>query len=762
MTRLRLLILILSAVPFVHAQQTIAHVGYVYPAGGQQGATVEVRVGGQFLTGVNSAMVSGSGVQASVVKYIKSMTNGQYNKMRDEYNALKQKKADLGKQGKSLTSDEEKRLATMKDQMANYVRKPATPAICEIVTLKITVAPDAAPGDRELRLSTSLGLTNPLVFRIDRLPEISKAPAKVVPQSTNKGSSKKDLIAKTYVPPEPTKITLPAIVNGQVGPGGVDRYKFHAAKGQDIVAAAHVRELIPYISDAVPGWFQATLAIYDSNGKELDYADHYGFHQDPVLHYQVPVEGDYVLAIHDSIYRGREDFVYRIQIGQLPYITSMFPMGGKAGARTTVELKGWNLPVTKVTEEKRKATGVYPVSLGKGQSAINLKPFAVDTLPEITEKEPNNQASSAQRVKLPIIVNGRIDKPGDWDVFRFEGRAGEEVVAEVFARRLDSPLDSILKLTDASGNQVAMNDDYEDKAAGLITHQADSRIQVKLPANGTYFLHLGDTQGQGGPEFSYRLRINHPQPDFDLRVVPASISARSGATIPITVYALRRDGFAGDIAVKLKNAPAGYLLSGGVVPASQDHVRMTLTVPDSRSDKPLKLYMEGVSTVSGHEARREAVPAEDQMQAFAYHHLVPSDDWMIRIAPRSKKSTSPTAQWKMQADQPVKLSASGSAPIRALAPLGRFEGEIRVELDEPPEGITIQKSSPVEGGVAFTLRADPAKVKAGLRGNLIVEAFLERAIDPNLPKTKRSNRRVSLGPLPAIPFEIADAVQARK
>jgi hypothetical protein len=53
------------------------------------------------------------------------------------------------------------------------------------------------------------------------------------------------------------------------------------------------------------------------------------------------------------------------------------------------------------------------------------------------------------------------------------------------ARRLDSPLDSILKLTDAKGKQIAMNDDFEDKGAGLLTHQADSLIRIKLPATGT-------------------------------------------------------------------------------------------------------------------------------------------------------------------------------------------------------------------------------------------------------------------------------------
>jgi len=52
-------------------------------------------------------------------------------------------------------------------------------------------------------------------------------------------------------------------------------------------------------------------------------------------------------------------------------------------------------------------------------------------------------------------VNGRIDPPGDRDIFRFTARAGGRIVAEVYARRLDSPLDSVLKLTDAQGLQLA-------------------------------------------------------------------------------------------------------------------------------------------------------------------------------------------------------------------------------------------------------------------------------------------------------------------
>jgi len=62
-----------------------------------------------------------------------------------------------------------------------------------------------------------------------------------------------------------------------------------------------------------------------------------------VLSYEIPKDGDYLIEIKDSIYRGREDFVYRIALGELPFVTSVFPLGTRVDATTEVELKGWNL-----------------------------------------------------------------------------------------------------------------------------------------------------------------------------------------------------------------------------------------------------------------------------------------------------------------------------------------------------------------------------------------------------------------------------------
>jgi hypothetical protein len=390
---------------------------------------------------------------------------------------------------------------------------------------------------------------------------------------------------------------------------------------------------------------------------------------------------------------------------------------------------------------------VYPVSLTKGNSSSNSLPFAVDTLPEILEREPNNATAAAQRVKLPLIVNGRIDRPGDFDMFRFEGRAGEEIVAEVVARRLASPLDSILKVTDAGGKQLASNDDFDDKGAGLITHQADSFLQFKLPANGTYYLSIGDTQRKGGSDYAYRLRISHPQPEFQLRMTPSSVNGRGGVAVPVTVYALRKDGFNGEIELKLRDAPAGFTLSGAWIPANQNSVRLTLSLPPRTLEAPVELHLEGKAKVEGKEVIRSGIPAEDMMQAFAYHHLVTEDAWMVRVSPPVRGRN----VWKVLNDKPVQIPLDGNAPpVKVFLPLGRFAADVHLVLNDPPEGISIDKVNVSETGVSIFLRAG-GKAKSGMAGNLLVDAFMETE-NPNNVAAKK--RKVPLGLLPAIPFVI--------
>jgi hypothetical protein len=717
-------------------------VGYVYPAGGKQGTTFQVTVGGQYLDGVDAVRISGTGVRASVVQITKPLTPAQATQLREKLQELMTKRAaamaprllrpaSRPASRPVWTAEDEKQLAEIREKLATFVRRPSSPAIAETALVQVTIAPDAQAGVRELRLGAPVALTNPLVFCVGQLPEVR--------ETEPPGSA---LMAAM-------DITLPSVVNGQIMPGDIDRYRFKAKKGQKIVAAVSARELIPYIADAVPGWFQATLSIRDAKGNEVAYTDDFRFKPDPVVYYEIPADGEYVAQITDSIYRGREDFVYRLSIGELPFITSVFPLGMKAGASATVELRGWNLPLANLTPTA-KLPGIQFLSVQGAGTTSNRVPFAADTLSEVAEQEPNNLPGTARLVSPPVIINGRIDQSGDVDVFRFEGRAGDAFVAEVIARRLDSPLDSILRLTDSAGNQLAINDDREDKAAGLETHHADSWLSTPLPATGVYYVYLRDAQNKGGPEYAYRLRLSGPRPDFELRVAPSSLSVRGGATLPITVYALRRDGFSGDIALGLNGSPPGFELGGARVPSGQDQVRITLTAPPVPTKEPLALRLEGRATIHGRDVVRPVVPAEDMMQAFAYRHLVPAQELTVVVSGRFM-ARNPA---RITSPLPLRIPLGGTAPLQIGMPANTLLGPLQLELSEPPEGITIRGATAAGFRTDVVVACDGAKVKVGLKGNLIVNAFAQRNPTTAEAKAAPGPRRVPLGTLPAVPFEI--------
>ncbi|MDD5482835.1 MAG: hypothetical protein PHP98_04200, partial [Kiritimatiellae bacterium] len=630
------------------------YIGFVYPAGGRQGASFQATIGGQFLDGVCGAHVSGPGVRAGIVEYNKMLSNQQIALLREQLKELKKTPA------QKPDEKTEKLIAKLEKIISEDVRRPASMAIANRVIVAITIASDAAPGRREIRLVTARGISNPLVFNVSQLPEFAAPPLPTSPQQVL-GKEQETVRMKKRVqkqehamemadtmmmtateaenrsPPDKhaddadnateARVKTPCILNGQIYSGTVDRFRFGARKGQRLVISAQARELIPYLADAVPGWFQAVLTLYNAAGREAAYNDDYRFKPDPVILYEVPADGEYVLAIHDAVYRGREDFVYRVAIGELPFLTSIFPLGGRAGTQTTVEINGWNLAENSITPDiAAQEPGTHAITArGKKGGLSNPLPFALDTLPECFEKGIHDTPASAQEVTPPVIINGRIETPGNRDMFRFEGRAGDEIVLEVKARRLDSPLDSILKLIDAAGNCLELNDDYEDICSGLNTHHADSYIRAALPSNGVYFVQLSDAQQKGGNEYAYRLRISAPQPDFALRVTPSGVNIRDKGSSPVTIRAVRRDGFAGEIKLSLKNAPEGFALSGRISGA-QEVARVALKTSLAGTIEPVPLLVEGRAIIGTQEVVRAAAPAEDRMQAFLWRHLVPAQE----------------------------------------------------------------------------------------------------------------------------------------
>ena len=772
------------------------HIGYLYPGGGQQGTVIQIVAGGQYLGGATDVYISGRGVHGSVIKYIRPLRNIQkeqrqliqsrMKEVRDKRLAeLPGNRSRSGPQQKASTrktADKPEQSEEQIDTKAEEVKMPDHPLLydledkslrelahissvlffprnklqmnrqlAETVLIEITVDPDAQPGSRELRLATKTGLTNPMVFHVGMLPEVcelepNNRQAYQVPQE----------MARVRNLPREKPLELPVQLNGQIMPGDVDRFRFRARKGQQLVIEAQARSLIPYLADAVPGWFQAVLALYDAGGKEVAFADDYRFNPDPVLFYKIPENGEYELEIRDSIYRGREDFVYRIAVSEQPFITQTFPLGGRAGVETVASINGWNLAGTELPLDTRPGgNNIRKTAYYDEKCLSNSITYAVDTLPECNETESNNTREEAQLIELPKIINGRIAESGDVDMFRFDGRAGDKIFAEVYGRRLNSPLDSLLRLIDSSGSVLGWNDDHVLKDShlhrdvmGLVTHHADSYLPAELPKDGTYYVQITDTQHHGGGAYGYRLRVAPAQGDFALRVTPSSIGLRAGGTAAVWVHALRKDGFDGEIDVVLKDSPAGFELCGGRIPAGRDRVRVTLTVPAKAPARPVAIQLEGRASIGGHTIDRLAVAADDVMQAFLYRHLVPAQDFLVLIQ-KSRWGVPPV---ELAGNSPVRIPEGGSAQVRLkTARRANFKG-VQLQLNQPPEGLTMHDVTIVPNGISFQLKA--GKDAVHIADNLIIEAFRESVVKKKDGKPTNQKRRYSMGIFPAIPIEI--------
>lgn len=691
--------------------QTQAYIGYVYPAGGQAGTNITVRLGGQGLEEVKGAIVTGNGVSAVVVENYRRLNNQEMQLLNEQVAVLKRetmtaeakamlvsdsgqmmsaaehsddvagsesKAPDTGNRGDAIRKQIEK----IERRTFEFVQNPASMAIGSVVILEVRVGADATPGEREIRLVTARGISNPLPFHIGSIPEHTKKA--MIPSAKQVLGKEAQALRRRGMDETEARIELPCTVNGQISSGEISRYWFKAKKGQKLVISVQARELVPFIADAVPGWFQPVLTVYDKQGREVAYVDDFYFKPDPAVLFDVPEDGEYMFAIRDSLYRGREDFVYRISAGELPFVTSVFPLGKRAGSDTRPQVRGWNLKndnmelacscaVCAEIESNNaqpldasaiSAPGIHMLQPKTQPLASGALRFAVSDLPESTEA--NDSAQKAQAVEMPCVINGRIERPGQVDVYEFSGKSNGVVVLEVLARRLDSPLDSVLRVTDATGALLGFNDDTEDLGAGIQTHHADSYLRVTLPKDGAYYAHLTDTARSGGDAFAYRLRISEPQPRFELRVTPSNLNLRSRSSGGLNVHAIRRDGFAGPIQVSLKDSAAGFSAQPITMAATQTVARLNIKTRLDATDEPVDLVVRGRAKWEERTLESIATPAEDKMQAFLWRHLVPARD-LKAVVFDPVAQPAPRRMAKLRAAAAKSQSATASAENTSVA-----------------------------------------------------------------------------------------------
>ncbi|MCM8766904.1 MAG: PPC domain-containing protein [Candidatus Omnitrophica bacterium] len=725
-------------------------IGYVYPAGGQRGTTIEVIVGGQFIRGARNAYFSTDKIKVLSVTPIPYLSPQQKQLLIRNLRAIitswykkDNKKPEIIYEKEGVKIPNHPLLKDLEDKTFDEVRNiieifliPFNPlqikrSIQEKVLIKLEIASDIQVGTYELRLQTPLGLTNFLNFYVSDVKEVKE----------------KEKISQFPIFDPPKEVfDLPVIINGQIFPGDIDRFYFYAKRGQKLIIELKGREVIPFMADAVPGWFQGVLTLYDSKGNQLVFADDYFHNPDPIIFYEVKEDGEYTIEVRDAIFRGREDFVYRLFIGEKPFITHIFPSGGERYEQTIVNIYGWNLP-EKTIELDTDENGIYKKIINFDGKYSNQICYMISEIPEFIEKEPNDTLKNANSVLIPQMINGTISKKGDVDIYKFKAKKGDKIAIEVFSRKLDYPLDSKIFLIDSTGKILANNDDYYDKSFDLITHHADSYILFEVPNDDIYYLKILDTQSNGGENYIYRIRVEKANPDFKIFVVPSSLNIPNSGTIPFYVYVVKKDGFDEEIEIRLKDAPNGLILSGNKIPKGKDKICMTITADQNFTylNKPVPIKIEGVSNIGGKIIKREGIPADEWMQAFAYFHLVPSSQLLIFTPRQSRFSTTQQISLnekniKIQLGEMIKIDGK----ISNLSP----NEKITIELKNPPDGISIEDVKIENDEISIIIKADK-KLKKGTIDNLIIEVFKETIDDSGKKKQK-----ASIGILPAISFEI--------
>jgi len=710
---LYILLVALAALAPAHALGPEPSIAYVYPAGARTGATTLVAVAGQYVRDVKLVQITGNGVTAKVIGFIGG--NGPLNKIQEEdfkeYLKARSKK-DAEKNPPAVPSlpdlVELRDLANRTPEQLRVLHeifldknKMAKPPMDELVLVELTVQADAPAGNREIRLANAMGLTNPLVFQIGQLPELTEARPYELPDASRR------IIT-----------SLPAVCNGQIMPGEVDRWQLELQKGQELTVSCQARNLIPYIADAVPGWFQAMLSLRDSSGREIAWADDWGSDPDPLLKVSAPATGTYTLEVRDSIYRGRYDFVYRLVAGDAASVARQLPQ---------------------------------PSFLGRT--------FAAPSAAASTANAIATAASSvaASELTLGKPAAGFIGKPGEIDTFRFQGSAGQAVCARIKARVAGSPLDALLQLVDAKGTVLASNDDFEDKSLGLYAHHADPQLRFTLPAAGTYELRVSDSARLGGSDYRYELLIEAPRPDFAVISRRSGLQVMPGSSAALWVQVVRRDGWDGDIELFLDDTSGradaangkstkGLKLSGARIPAGKDAIQITLDAGPKLDIGLYTLPLMARANISGQDTVHAVQAADLRMQAFGNTHLVPATSLQfVVLKPAAKglrlRNAGEGTPGSEAASELVLVPGNSiTIPVNLKLDAGQ---QVKAQLWESPAGLVLREQKTLPDGLELVLDVGE---KLPAYDNLVFDFTLLTEKPGNKPSLS------PLGTLPAMPF----------
>ncbi|HYV28976.1 MAG TPA: hypothetical protein VFA77_15680, partial [Candidatus Eisenbacteria bacterium] len=154
-------------------------------------------------------------------------------------------------------------------------------------------------------------------------------------------------------------------------------------------------------------------------------------------------------------------------------------------------------------------TGPHLIRVFNEQGASTLRFFIVTREPQGSEQEPNDDFTKPQVIeRLPISLNGRLDKSGDVDSFAVTLETGQTLIASLEAYVLGSPVDAVLRLVDSHGLQMALNHDDGRTLDPFLAWTAKAAGAYILQVFGFAYPANSDVKFTGGNACVYRLHLS--------------------------------------------------------------------------------------------------------------------------------------------------------------------------------------------------------------------------------------------------------------
>lgn len=411
-------------------------------------------------------------------------------------------------------------------------------------TVLLRVAPDCRVGLHALRMRTSSGVTGLQLFSVGNLTEVRES-------EPNNG------------PDEALTLEMNSVANGNSPSEDVDYYAIELAEGQRIAVEAEAIRLGRAL-------FDVKLKLFGPGGHELIAEDDTALmRQDAAFVHVAKEAGPHLIVVSEAAYGGNGSYDYRLHVGSFPRPLAMTPMGGQPGQEVAVRWLG-DPGIGEQTITLPDGDGimdVYPAN----DAGIAPSPMRVRVTPYggVLEQEPNNGRKEATPGAYPGAFDGVISEAGDVDYFSFEGKKNQSFRVRVFARELGSPLDSVLRVLGPDGKALGSDDDSSG---------ADSRLDVKLPADGVYSIMVRDHLHNGGPTYAYRVEAFPLRPGIQARLEHATDAAfvvPKGNRAFMTLVATR-GGIGGQVDVTWSPVPEGVQLEH--VPLAEGQTQVPIVV----------------------------------------------------------------------------------------------------------------------------------------------------------------------------------------